>query len=231
MNWVTTVTVLILLIILLSCLFRPEVYNFVGPGPKFLIVAGTHGDEPAPSYELESLLKKGFFEGWNAYVIPRLNRTGVSLNFRLNHIGMDVNRNYSSSQSLLRSLLLPQNACIQRLLPVSDIVIDFHEANHFHQLENWSLGNTLSVLPDKTSKQIADMALLRVNSIIPEEKKKFVSFDHSACRIPGSLSCLVEKRKKSYMLVELCRGSRIFKPLQSVKQRRAQTRQILESLR
>ena len=160
---------------------EPSVYRFEGSGPLTLVIAGTHGDEPAPSYEIEELVRGGFFKGTNSIVIPCLNPIGRILNSRTNHFGLDINRGYSSDCKL-RRLFRRENLLVEKLLRESDIVIDFHEANSYHRLSSWSLGNTFTPSGKTGSIQMANKLCDHVNEIIPVQDHKYEVIQSPSCR-------------------------------------------------
>ena len=68
-----------------------------GPGPCIYLSAGIHGDEPAGPLALLALLKEGFFNTANHWLIcPALNPEGLAAGIRENAKGMDLNRSYWS---------------------------------------------------------------------------------------------------------------------------------------
>lgn len=143
------------------------------PGPNFLVVAGTHGNEPSGRITMEKWissnksLKKG-----KMYVIPRANKSGSQLNFRYmihNLRYPDLNRNYTDfgkepiSQKII-SLIKKENI---------DFILDFHEGWGFHKQNKKSIGSTLSATTP-FSKKIANEIISLLNNEIEDENKQFI---------------------------------------------------------
>ncbi len=217
------------LILIISCHY-PTVYTFPGNGPKILIIGGTHGDEPGPSHELERLVKDGSLKNSNVTCIPTLNRSGKLFNFRLNHFFQDVNRNYGYSDKIFNGLLMRQNKIVESLVKNSDLVIDFHEANYFHSKVPTSLGNTITPGKGTISKIFADLSTLHVNSVVSNPEAKYKVLDSKQMDKKGTLRSFADRLEVPYILVEVCRGSRYFKPLQSMHERNQQTRTIVKGI-
>lgn len=223
---------LIFLVILLM-FSTPQVHMYDGPGPRILIVSGTHGDEPGTSFELDHLVADNFFRGWNAVVVPNLNPVGRATNTRSNWMGLDINRGYDSSKpSLLRRLVSPENVLIERLMDSADMILDFHEANYFHLLESRSMGNTISgTLDNETCDSLAEALVREINGTISNTDNWYSVLRRDPCTVAGSLQCAAGNKGKKYLLFEVCRGNRTGKPLQSIDERRRQTRHLLSGVR
>lgn len=71
-----------------------------GPRPRIYISAGIHGDEPATTLALLSLLESGDFDGRAVWILcPMLNPSGLAAGKRENASGTDLNRDYRNPQS------------------------------------------------------------------------------------------------------------------------------------
>jgi predicted deacylase len=93
--------------------FRSEVFGEVGGfpllaltkrtagiRPRIYLSAGIHGDEPATSLALLSLIESGDLDGratW--FLCPLLNPTGLARGVRENAAGVDLNRDYRNAES------------------------------------------------------------------------------------------------------------------------------------
>ena len=203
----------------------PTVHYFAGDGPRILLIAGTHGDEPGPSYALEELINENAFAGRNVTCIPNLNPFGRTLNLRFNQDMKDINRGYNPG-----SWGTPQNKLVGALAAHHDIIFDLHEANDFHLKSSWSLGNTLVPADDPISNAVAATVVRELNKTIENKLEKYSSLNKPACRLPGALSCFIHKLRIPYILVEVCRGSRVLPPLQTMETRKQHTRLIVATL-
>lgn len=68
--------------------------------PCVYLSSGIHGDEPAGPQALLGLLREGFFDEGNRWLIcPALNPTGLSNGTRESRQGIDLNRDYCQCQS------------------------------------------------------------------------------------------------------------------------------------
>ena len=65
------------------------------PGPTILIVAGTHGNEPAASTYFTNLIKSKYIpESGKMIIIPRVNNCALKINMRSVPLIGDINRKY-----------------------------------------------------------------------------------------------------------------------------------------
>ena len=65
------------------------------PGkPKVVLIAGMHGNEPAPRQILQSLRDGDQIHGVNLWVVPTYNPDGAAAGTRKNAHGVDLNRNF-----------------------------------------------------------------------------------------------------------------------------------------
>jgi murein peptide amidase A len=68
------------------------------PGkPKAVVIAGMHGNEPAPVQILRSLRDGARVHGVDLWVIPTYNPDGLARDTRKNAHGVDLNRNFPFS--------------------------------------------------------------------------------------------------------------------------------------
>ena len=71
------------------------------PGPTILIVAGTHGNEPAASYYFTNLVNSTFKPNrGKMIIIPRVNDCALKLNMRSVPLLGDINRKYYISNNV-----------------------------------------------------------------------------------------------------------------------------------
>lgn len=95
-----------------------------GRQPRIYLSAGMHGDEPAPPWALLRLLEEGFFDQrcvW--FICPLLNPTGLERRTRENFAGVDLNRDYKTTQTAE----VAAHVRWLQLQPNFDLVLCLHE--------------------------------------------------------------------------------------------------------
>jgi predicted deacylase len=205
------------------------VYNSGVDGPVIGILAGMHGNEPAATIELQTMMRNGWFnkiKRGSIRIISAANPTGLRWNTR-NKAWIDMNRLFSDT-------IYNQDAMvILKFFEPCDIVIDFHEGWGFHQLQPESLGSTIMPNDDNAtiiSKNIVEY--LNKSSVMKpilahNSKKAWVVLNKCRpCEIPTTLSCYYQRHGKSHILIETT-GQNNIQPIQI---RQNQVRIILESL-
>lgn len=186
-----------------------EVYHFNSKksGKNVLLIAGTHGNEPAGTnglLELIDNLEKGelSLKSGSITIIPKANRFGLLLGIRWlpHHIfNRDLNRNYPHKHGDKPLDVLSKKICVY--IRKADFIVDFHEGWGFHLMNNKSMGSGLYPGNSKKSVKIAKQTLTALNKSINEPKKKFVL----KTRINIDLKTLKEYAnllEKDYILVE-----------------------------
>lgn len=169
------------------------------PGPNLLIIAGTHGNEPAGRIVVEDWLKnyKSINKG-KIYVIPRSNKSGsmIGLRFMLHNLLFpDLNRNYTDhgrepvSQKIIEII---NNNHI-------DFILDFHEGWGFHKKNKRSIGSTLSATTP-FSKEISLNLVESLNKQISQEDKQFVLNEQTDNLL--TLRNFAKRKKIDYILIE-----------------------------
>lgn len=179
------------------------------PGKHALLIGGTHGDEPAGSYALlimQNLLKKGVLKlkKGKITIIHNVNPCGLYLDNRYYSVigkKIDLNRMYGKK--------FPINRKIEKLVPESDLIIDFHEGWGYMIRRKGSIGSSITYLniPFKQKYQIIN----KLNAEINDETKKWLINDMKL-EVPHSLRELAMLHKKKYMLVETT-GQKNVQPL------------------
>ncbi len=94
-------------------------------GKCLYLSAGIHGDEPAGPIALLELIQDDAFPQGNSYwICPLLNPSGLAVGTRENTDGIDLNRDYSNSQSPeVRSHLI----WLQQTIGSLDLCMHLHE--------------------------------------------------------------------------------------------------------
>jgi hypothetical protein len=208
------------------------VYDSNKNGPTILMIAGTHGNEPAGSYSLENLKKKlddkkiGIKKG-KLIIISSVNKCGLKLNLRMIPFVWDLNRKYPTDKFYDKEYLknyAPINAKIVELTEQADFILDFHEGWGFHRQNKNSIGSTISPSDTDIAHNIARILFDELNKTIKDDYKKFMILTtkkylgHSGYSkkpdIVGSLSYFANSLKKNYILIETT-GSNNIQPLKT----------------
>ncbi len=194
------------------------------PGPRFLAIATIHGNEPAGSWALESIvrdfksqklkLKKG-----SLVVVPCLNPCGRILRTRyqphellkMNFEIADGNRTYP--KRLEESANSDVTKEVIQLVNKSDAVFDGHEAYSYVRLNTASMGNGIfagtTLLSMKIAKNIEEVLNKKIPNTIPYKRYKAINF----WRTPdGSLRNYCNRKKKHYILMETAGGQNNIEP-------------------
>lgn len=100
--------------------------------PTILVIAGTHGNEPAPSTYLKSIHTTK--PGINLVIVPSVNPAALAAGTR--SVGVDMNRCWPDIGGKYCSP-------IKDLVDHADLVIDIHEAWGFYLTDPESLGQTI----------------------------------------------------------------------------------------
>ena len=201
------------------------------PGPTILIVAGTHGNEPAASYYFTNLIKSKYIpKSGKMIIIPRVNDCALKINCRSVPLIGDINRKYyidnnvNSGINRVNGETIKVNGEINRINKQIidiinsnniDFVLDFHEGYDFHKINKKSLGSTITYTFDKTgkSKDYGEIIVKKLNETITDDKKKFTLLDPTYKPIKGTLLSLLSELKISGILIETS-GQNNIQPLQ-----------------
>jgi murein peptide amidase A len=108
--------------------------------PKVLLIAGMHGNEPAPTAILRTLRDGKSVHGIDLWVVPAYNPDGLARHTRRNAHGVDLNRNYpyhwapltGSTDSGPRPASEPETRAMMRFLRRvrPDWILSFHQPLH-----------------------------------------------------------------------------------------------------
>lgn len=186
-------------------------------GPTILIVAGTHGNEPAASYYFSKLIKdKIKINRGKLIIIPRVNDCALKLNIRSVPLIGDINRKYYISNKVNGDI----NRINKQIINIIksnriDFILDFHEGYDFHNYNSNSLGSTITYTNDKTgkAKEIGENIVQKLNKTIEDEKKKFTLLDYNYKPIKGTLLEYLSQLNISGILIETS-GQNNIQPLQ-----------------
>lgn len=197
---------LIIIAILLAWLATPArmmVYRLGDRSkPQVTVIAGTHGNEPAPGEYLERLachLKQHPEEvpqDVHLVIIPRVNPVAVSRGVRGMTVGgrtIDLNRCWPDSVGEYCS---PIREEVDR----SHLIVDFHEAWSFESRDTGSLGQTIYT-SDTRLTPLIQHTIERLNRVAPEPWRAI-----SALPVAdggGALDEYCVERRIPYILVEV----------------------------
>ena len=170
-------------------------------GPTVMLVAGMHGNEPAPPLAAEQI------SGWKItrgklVIIPRANVRALDANKR--HTP-EVDKSYSDLNRQFPVDDIPRTELAKALWSIVDahrpsLLIDMHEGYDFHKINSDSVGS--SVIPDKTenTRNMGDSIIKTINSTIEDDSKKFSLLTYP---VAGSLARAAhEKLNIPAMIVE-----------------------------
>jgi predicted deacylase len=196
-------------------------------GPTVLIVGSTHGNEPAGTVCIETLLSKNIvLKKGRLICVPRPNKLGYLLNVRcLPHrfYYSDLNRNYPTENGELPREPICNQIC--SLADNSDFIVDLHEGWGFHRINPQSLGS--GIYPGDTHRSISYAYRIadRLNTQINNPHKKFVVGLNNHPEIK-SLRSYANYIKRDYLLVETSGQNNI----QPIEVRRDQMLSIIRNL-
>lgn len=184
------------------------------PGPCLGIIAGVHGNEPAASIALTTLLKTNGSllkpKRGKIILIPTANQCGLSENTRwhpteiLSSIKFhyDLNRQfneYGGTNGKSEQIIDALRNC--------DLTLDFHEGWGWNVTtrNGWgpvSLGSSIFGTNHPLAYAVAKRSVEEINATILDPDKKFVQLINESCSIPSTLGCYFEKAKKASIVIE-----------------------------
>jgi predicted deacylase len=202
--------IIILFVLLTSCfitdkinIIEPIIIDSGIPGPTLLLIAGTHGNEPAGTIGLESWAKSDVKPSkGKIIIISRVNKIGLFLCTRYGFnafFPIDYNRNYPSKKFQPVGDFI--NYQVAKYVFKADFIIDFHEGWGFSNVEPESMGS--GIYPSNTdfAMSVGNKLLTTINNTIENFDKKFtISFDSP--RIPNTLDAFASAYNKNYILIE-----------------------------
>lgn len=185
------------------------------PGPCLGIIAGVHGNEPAASIALTTLLKTNDTlirpKRGKIIIIPKANQCGLYENTRWHPLEnrklfdfqqYDLNRKFNEyggtngkSEQIIETL---QNC---------DLILDFHEGWGWNVTtrNGWgpvSLGSSIFGTNHPLASLVAKRSVEEINKSIYDPNKKFVQLLNESCTIPSTLGCYFEKTNKAGVVIE-----------------------------
>ena len=194
------------------------IYDSHNPGPTILVVAGTHGNEPAASIYFTDLIKnnKIKIKSGKLIIIPRVNSCALKMNLRSTPLIGDINRKYelvdgkiNKVNGEINKVNGQTNGINKQIIEIIkmnkiDFVLDFHEGYDFHKINESSLGTTITYTNDKTGKaeEIGEKIIDRLNETIIDKRKHFELLDFNYKPIDGTLLEYLSGLNISGILIE-----------------------------
>jgi hypothetical protein len=187
-----------------------------GRNIRVLIIAGIHGDEPAPSIALDEMLNDGTLRIQGVLVLNHVNSDGLGNNTREDSHGRDLNR-------IFRTLRMddepnPSVKQIHNLIVRKQVglILDLHEGYYFRQQQtctvscNCPLGNTIfcskeAIALDRDGGW-REAVLQAANSSVISDKESYVMLDYICPKRSGTLREFASLHNLPYVLVEVARG-------------------------
>ena len=188
-------------VLLFSCHRSLDIKTFDSgkPGINVLLLAGTHGNEPAGSHtllRLQNLILKGTYKikSGKLTIVHNINPCGYYFDNRYYSVignKIDINRMYKKGFII--------NKQIEKLIPKNNLILDFHEGWGYIGKNEGSIGSSITTLNIPFQHEHNILTLLNKNINIVE--KKWLKNDIKL-EVSNSLRELAMKNKKSYMLIE-----------------------------
>jgi hypothetical protein len=188
-------------VLLFSCHRSLDIKTFDSgkPGINVLLLAGTHGNEPAGSHtllRLQNLILKGTYKikSGKLTIVHNINPCGYYFDNRYYSVignKIDINRMYKKGFII--------NKQIEKLIPTHNLILDFHEGWGYIGKNEGSIGSSITTLNIPFQHEHNILTLLNKNINIVE--KKWLKNDIKL-EVSNSLRELAMKNKKSYMLIE-----------------------------
>ena len=143
-----------------------------------MIIAGTHGNEPAGHYAIKNLihsLNDGTLKinSGRLILVPSVNYCALKMNLRYIPFIGDINRKYPTSTSQCEKIDSKINNKIMGLMQKSDFVLDFHEGWGFNRIDTWSIGSTFTPTDTTISRDMASVLYTVINNTVQDNGKKF----------------------------------------------------------
>lgn len=129
-----------------------------GRGPRFVLLAGTHGNESGACSTLEHMVLnwshvREYLHAGTYTIVPTVNPLARRANTRCAGDGVDINRAYPRAHAITRAL--------DGVLSRADLVVDWHESWSHASINPLSLGATVytnmhnTVLADRVVDRLA----------------------------------------------------------------------------
>jgi hypothetical protein len=209
-----------------------EHYNYgvkTDTNKTILILGGIHGNEPAGSKAILSLMNdintnKTTIKH-KLILVPYTNYCALQMNTRLMPQIGDLNRKFPTKIKYDENKLNPIIKKLLEFIKEADFIIDFHEGWGFYKENNSSIGSTITPANTELSMTLSDLIYNTLNNNINENNKKFTILidDNNKIKtdtnkygknvdIDGTLRNYVNLLNKDYLLIETS-GQKNIQPL------------------
>ena len=212
-----------------------------------LILGGIHGNEPAGSKAILSLMDdintNKMTIKHKLILVPYANYCALQINSRLMPQIGDLNRKFPTKINYEECKLNPIIKKIVGFIKEADFIIDFHEGWGFYKENNGSIGSTITPTNTELSNKLADNIYNNLNNTITEYNKKFTILidDNNKINsnkdkygknidIAGTLRYYVNLLNKDYVLIETSGQKNIQSLDLRINQDRVVINTVLESL-
>lgn len=179
----------------------PLIYKFGNGSPVIILLAGSHGNEPAPCHYLYQLIKSGKLRNFSrgtVYVIPYVNLSAILKGDRSVFLHEDVNRSWDNSY------IIKINKYLEPILLKADLIVDFHEGYDYHSCNKKSIGQSIFTTDKMYVPLITKLVnVLNKSVIIPEKSCAMWVTRVTDKKIIGSLKEWSVNRNIPYILVEI----------------------------
>jgi len=176
--------------------------------PNVLLVAGTHGNEPAGSVSLNNIIKKNNIKLKKGSItfISEVNPCGLrnnirdTYNFGIGKFGGDINRTYPIKEG--GKIKSKQAEIVINYVKKADYILDFHEGYSWYKIDKNSVGSTLTPSGFKNINKISEVIINKLNKNITDENKEWMIRYDKSCDIYHTLNCYSYNIRKPYILIE-----------------------------
>jgi len=183
-----------------------------------MIIAGTHGNEPAGHYAINNLIQelnngtKKIIKG-RLILVPSVNYCALKVHLRFIPFIGDINRKYPTK--IDQNISSKINKQIVKLLDKTDFILDFHEGWGFNRQNSDSIGSTFTPTNTDISHDLSTILFTDINLTVTDDYKRYrIITDNEDLvksnpdmylkneNIKGSLRYYTNLLNKDYILVE-----------------------------
>ncbi len=161
-------------------------------GPTVMLIAGMHGDEPAPPRAADTFLDLVLKRG-RLVVVPRASQPALSLGKRLtaDAENPNLNRNFPVGDHVQPRGRMAEElwSLVRKIEP--QWLVDLHEGSGFHRAGDKSVGSSVIRSDDEEVHKVAKAIVNRVNATITHDGHEF---DLLGPPVEGSIARAVRRK-------------------------------------